>query len=107
MLLRSGKQPLQPPPKVGSLADVRLGARILAAQKKYSRGGGYDGEDGAVMFRAELDAFSQHKTIVVRLTGEMQARFLCSRHVDVVRRSIVESARSQILPSRIESRDKP
>ena len=100
------------------------------------RGGGYDGEDGAVMFRAELDAFSQHKAIVVRLTGEMQARFyaLSSRPlsranarasrgtlrraaacllpgwgfrcVDMAR-CIFEPARSQVLPSRIESRDQP
>src|ERR1700730_6408622 len=45
MLLRSGKQPLQPPPKVGSLANVGLGVGILAAQKKHGWGGGYGGED--------------------------------------------------------------
>src|SRR5260370_22513822 len=75
MLLRRGKQPLQPPPKVGRLADIGLGVGILAAQKKHSRGGGYGGEDIGVNFRAELDAFGQHKAIVVRLTREMQARF--------------------------------
>ena len=60
MILRSGKKALQPPPKVGSLADVGLGVRILAAQKKHSRGRGYGGEDLGVSFRAELDAFGQH-----------------------------------------------
>src|SRR5437879_13922245 len=75
MLLRSGKQSLQPPSEVSRLADVGLGVGILAAQKKYSRGGGYGGKDLGVSFRAELDAFSQHKAIVVRLTGERQSRF--------------------------------
>ena len=75
MLLRSGKQALQPPSEVGSFADVGLGVCILAAQKKYSRGGDYRGEDPGVSFRPELDAFGQHKAIVVRLTREMQARF--------------------------------
>jgi hypothetical protein len=32
-LFRRGKQSLQPPPQVSSFADVRLGVRILAAQR--------------------------------------------------------------------------
>src|SRR5260370_20872160 len=60
MLLRSGKQALQPPPKVGSLADVGLGVGVCAAQKKHGRGGRYDGEDVAVTFRAELKTLTQH-----------------------------------------------
>src|SRR5260370_9758013 len=57
MLLRSGKQALQPPPKVGSLADVGLGVGVRAAQKKHGRGGSYDGEHAALTFRAQLDPF--------------------------------------------------
>src|SRR5438270_6656082 len=75
MLLRSGQQPLQAASKVGRLADIGLGVGILAAQKKHGRSGGYGGEDLGVSFRAELEAFGRHKAIVVRLTGEMQARF--------------------------------
>ncbi len=58
------KQSLQPPPQVGSLADVGLGVRILAAQKKHGGGGGYGGEDLGVSFRTELYAFGQHNWIV-------------------------------------------
>jgi hypothetical protein len=60
VILRSGKQALQPPPKVGGLADVGLGVCVLAAQKKHSWGGGYGGEDLGVSLRAELEALGQH-----------------------------------------------
>src|SRR6266404_1013031 len=75
MLLRSGKQSLQPPSEVSRLADVGFGVGILTAQKKHGGSGGYGGEDLGVSFRAELDAFGQHKAIVVRLTREMQTCF--------------------------------
>src|ERR1700674_231428 len=70
MLLRSGQEALEPPSKVGSLADVGLGVGILAAQKKHRRGSGYVGEDLGVSFRAELDAFGQHSTIVEEVKGQ-------------------------------------
>ena len=64
LLLRGRKQPLQPPAQVGSLADVGLGVRVCAAQKKHRRGGSYGGEDLSISFRPELDAFGQHSEIV-------------------------------------------
>src|ERR1700676_4289179 len=67
VILRSGKQALQPPPQVGRLADVGLGVRILGAQQKHSGDGGYGGEDLGVSFRAELDAFGQHLPILIRI----------------------------------------
>src|SRR5260370_35174751 len=93
MVLRSGKQALQAAPKGGSLADVGLGVGVRAAQKKHGRGGSYDGEDVAVTFRAELDAFSQHKAIVVRPTSEMQAPLV---------RSVIPSA----VPSECEGKSR-
>ena len=68
-LFRRGKQPLQPPPKVGSLADVRLGVCILAAQEKHGRRSGDGGEDVAVTFRLELDALAEHSPIVDEVRG--------------------------------------
>jgi hypothetical protein len=67
MLLRSGKQSLQPASKVGSLADVGLGASILAAQKKHSRSSGYGGKDLGVCLGAELEALGQHTPILIRI----------------------------------------
>src|SRR4029077_1108668 len=67
MLFRSGKQSLQPASKVGGLADIGLGASILAAQKKHSRGSGYGGEDFGVSLRAELEALGQHSPILIRM----------------------------------------
>src|SRR5208282_3692198 len=59
-LFRRRKQPLQPPPKISSLADVRLGVQIFPAQKKHRRSGSGGGKDFGVSLRPELYAFGQH-----------------------------------------------
>jgi hypothetical protein len=86
---------LQPTPKVGSLADIGLGIRILAAQEKHCRSGG-GGKDLGVSFRMELDAFGQHLPILIRINGKRLTTEDTGRHRGKHRgkRQAIRSSRS-------------
>src|SRR5208283_5489288 len=114
-LFRRGKQSLQPPPQVSSLADIRLGIRILAAQSKHSRGSGHSGEDLSVSFRPELDAFGQHLEIVVEVRPQPKLALLnfcrksgpsifTMRHISCNRERIRSPIRSPSVSSRAAAR---
>ena len=75
---RQGKQPLQPAAQVGRLADVGLGVRILAAQKKHGGGSGYGGEDLGVSFRPELDTLAQHACDCSACDGRAESSKTCA-----------------------------
>jgi hypothetical protein len=64
--LDCAQQALQTPPQVRGLADVRLGAGLLAAQYKHGRSRRDGSEDRRIVLSSEFQTLGQHHIILVR-----------------------------------------
>src|ERR1700683_4636622 len=59
------EQTLQASTKIRSLADIRLGLRVVAAQQEHGGSRGDGSENLRIAFRGEFQALSQHEIILV------------------------------------------
>jgi len=58
------EQALEAPTQVGRFADVRLGLRVVPAQKKNRRCVWDGSKEFSIVVRSELEAMGQHRTIL-------------------------------------------
>ncbi|HZQ21737.1 MAG TPA: hypothetical protein VFA89_02965 [Terriglobales bacterium] len=63
-LVGNSEQALQASAKVGGLGDVGLSLGILSTQDEHGRRGRDVGKDGRSVLRRELDALTQHASIL-------------------------------------------